>query len=464
MGLRSGRGVWNRELREMKKENLLTLLIALGLILGVLVGQFLLFDSSLSDEALRGAARPWQTAGEIIFIRPLMMMIVPLVFVSVAVGVASIGNPQRLGLVGGATLLFYLCSMAAAVTVGLTLVTLIAPGVGVDAASLTGAAAGAFESGGISARISGGPSDVGSSFVGLVYSMIPGNFLKAAVEGETLPVVVGGIIFGLALVLGGEKCRVTIQALEGAFEALIRLVMWVIWLAPVGIFFIVAGRVGQVGLVNLVGPLGWYVLTVVLGLVIQGVIVLPLALWILGKTNPYRFMWAVRKVIVTAFSTASSAATLPVSLEECQTVGRCSRRASNFVIPLGATINMDGTALYQAVAVVFLFQMFGFDLTLGQMIIILVTATLAAVGAAGIPSAGLVTMAIVINAVNASLGAIGGEGARTLPMYTVGIILGVDRVLDMCRTAVNVWGDCVGARIITRIAPDEDDERERALA
>ncbi len=448
----------------MKRENLLTLLIALGLVLGVLVGQFMLFDASLSEEALRSAAKPWQTAGEVIFIRPLMMMIVPLVFVSVAVGVASIGNPHRLGIIGGATLLFYLGSMVVAVGLGLALVTVIAPGVGVDAASLTSAGAGAFESGGIGARISGGPSDVGSSFVGLIYSMIPNNFLQAAVEGNTLPVVVGGVVIGLALVLGGEKCRVTIQALEGAFEALIRLVMWVIWLAPIGIFFIVAGRVGQVGLANLVGPLGWYVLTVVLGLFIHGFFLLPLALWLLGKTNPYRFMWAVRKVLVTAFSTASSAATLPVSLEECQTVGRCSRRATNFVIPLGATVNMDGTALYQAVAVVFLFQMLGFSLSFGQMVIILVTATLAAIGAAGIPSAGLITMAIVINAVNASLGAIGGEGARTLPMYTVGIILGVDRVLDMCRTAVNVWGDCVGAKIITRIAPDEEEERENALA
>lgn len=447
-----------------KKENLLTLLIVLGLVLGAIVGQFLLYDASLSDEALRDAARPWQVAGEVIFIRPLMMMIVPLVFVSVAVGVASIGNPQKLGIVGGATVLFYLGSMALAVALGLALVSVIKPGVGVDESALLSSGVSAFESGGISERIAGGPANVGGSFLGLIYSMVPNNFLQAAVEGNTLPVVIGGIIIGLALVLGGEKCKITIQVLEGAFEALIKLVMWIIWLAPLGIFFIVAGRVGQVGLVNLVGPLGWYVLTVVLSLLIHGAVLLPIVLKLLGKTNPYKFMWSVRKVIITAFSTASSTATLPVTLEECQTSGGCSKRATNFVVPLGATINMDGTALYQAVAVVFLFQMLDFDLTLGQMVIILVTATLAAVGAAGIPSAGLITMAIVINAVNASLSAVGGEGARTLPMYTVGIILGVDRVLDMCRTAVNVWGDCIGAKIITRIAPDDEEEREKALA
>lgn len=446
------------------KENLLTLLIVIGLACGVLVGQFVLYDASHTEEALRSAAQPWHTAGEVIFIRPLMMMIVPLVFVSVAVGVASIGNPQKLGVIGGATLLYYLSTMAAAVALGLVLVSFVKPGVGVDAAALQSSGMSAFESGGISAKIAGGPSDVGGSFVGLIYSMIPNNFLAAAVEGNTLPVVIGGIVIGLALVLGGEKSRLTIQVLEGAFEALIRLVMWVIWLAPLGIFFIVAGRVGQVGLANLVGPLGLYVLTVVLGLLLHGAVVLPLVLWALGKTNPYRFMWAVRKVLITAFSTASSTAMLPVTLEECQTAGQCSKRATNFVIPLGATINMDGTALYQAVAVVFLFQMLQFDLTLAQMVIILVTATLAAIGAAGVPSAGLITMAIVINAVNASMSAVGGESARTLPMWTVGIILGVDRVLDMCRTAVNVWGDCVGARIVTRLAPDDEDDREKALA
>lgn len=446
------------------KENLLTLLIILALLLGVVVGQFLLYDASLSDEALRSASRPWQTIGEVIFIRPLMMMIVPLVFVSVAVGVASIGNPQKLGIIGGATILYYLTTMAIAVSLGLALVTIVKPGVGVDAATLQTSGMSAFESGDIQAKISGGPSDVGGSFVSLIYSMVPNNFLQAAVEGNTLPVVIGGIVIGLALVLGGEKCKLAIKVLEGFFEALIRLVLWVIWLAPLGIFFIVAGRVGQVGLVNLVGPLGWYVFTVVLGLALHGFVVLPIILWTLGKGNPYRFLWAVRKVMITAFSTASSTATLPVSLEECQTTGGCSKRATNFVIPLGATINMDGTALYQAVAVVFLFQMFEFDLSLAQMLVILVTATLAAIGAAGVPSAGLITMAIVINAVNASMAAIGGEHARTLPLWTVGIILGVDRVLDMCRTAINVWGDCVGAKLITRIAPDDEDEREKALA
>jgi len=448
----------------MKKENLLTLLIVAALVLGVIVGQWGIYDPSLSAEALRSRAAPWQAIGDLIFIRPLMMLIVPLVFVSVLVGVTSIGNPQRLGLVGGATLLYYLTTMAAAVVLGLVLATVIRPGVGVDAENLKTAGLSAFESGGVESKIGTGPSDVGGSFMSLLQQMLPRNALEAAVQGNTLAVVIVGILLGLALVLSGENGKPAIRFFDSLFHALLKIVLWVIWLAPIGIFCIVAGRVGQEGLGQLIGPLAMYVLTVILGLLIHGLVTLPLVLWLLTRVNPYSFLIAIRKVWLTAFSTASSSATLPISIEETQRVGGCSKRASNFVLPLGATINMDGTALYQAVAVVFLFQMLDFDLTITQQLIILVTATLAAIGAAGIPSAGLITMAIVINAVNASLSAVGGEGARTLPLWSIGIILGVDRVLDMCRTAVNVWGDCVGARLITRLAPDTEDAREQALA
>jgi Na+/H+-dicarboxylate symporter len=158
----------------------------------------------------------------------------------------------------------------------------------------------------------------------------------------------------------------------------------------------------------------------------------------------------MKPALLTAFGTDSSSATLPVTIETAIDEAECSENASNFVLPLGSTINMDGTALYEAVAVVFLFQLYGIDLEFSQLVLVVITATLAAVGAAGIPSAGLVTMVIVIAAVNGSL----GEGVQ-LPIAAIGVILGVDRILDMCRTTVNVWGDAVGARIMTRIAPDE---------
>lgn len=446
----------------MKKENLLTVLIVGALALGVLVGQFLLFDASMTAEALQSRVQPWHIAGELVFIRPLFMLIIPLVFASVVVGVTSIGDPQRLGLIGGATALYYFLTTMVAVVLGLALVSLIQPGVGVPFQQMETAGQQVFQSD-VEGRLAGRPGDVGGSFLSLLYQMVPDNPLRSAVDREVLGVVVFSILLGLALVMTGEKAKPTIRVIEGLFHALMKLVTWIIWLAPIGVLCIVAARVGEKGLASLLGPLGMYVVTVVVGLLLHVAVILPLVLWGLTRINPYAYLWRLRKVIVTAFSTASSNATLPVTIEECQTTGGCSKRATNFVIPLGATINMNGTALYEAVAVSFLFQMFGIELTLTQQLIILITATLAAIGAAGIPAAGLVTMAIVINAVNASMAAVGGENAQQLPLWTIGIILGVDRVLDMCRTVVNVCGDAIGARIMTRLAPDEQEELEKAL-
>lgn len=452
----------------MKKENVLTVLILVALVVGVLIGQYALFepvtarlgaDPAAVGKALKDAAEPWRTVGDLTFIRPLRALVIPLVFVSVLTGVTSIGNPKRLGLIGGATLLYYLGTTLLAVALGLALVNTIRPGSGVSSAALATSGQSAFTAEGIAGKVSGGPSTVGGSFVALLQDLVPSNVLKAAVEGNTLSVIVCAVVLGLALVLAGPVARPVIAVLEGLSAALLKVVMWVIWLAPVGILCLVAARVGEVGLGQLVGPLAKYMLVVVVGLVIHLFAVLPAILALLGRCNPYRFLWSMRRVIVTAFSTSSSNATLPVTMEECRANG-CSARAVSFVVPLGATVNMNGTALYEAVAVSFLFQMFAaenpaFNIGLVQQVIILVTATLAAIGAAGIPGAGLVTMAIVIGAVNNSLKGTLGEGAPQLPLWTIGIIIGVDRVLDMCRTVVNVMGDAIGARIITRLAPDE---------
>ncbi|MFZ9689270.1 MAG: dicarboxylate/amino acid:cation symporter, partial [Phycisphaerales bacterium] len=173
-----------------------------------------------------------------------------------------------------------------------------------------------------------------------------------------------------------------------------------------------------------------------------------------ARVNPFDFMWRMKRALLTAFGTDSSSATLPVTIETAQDEAGCSKRASGFVLPLGATVNMDGTALYEAVAVVFLFQLYGIALGGAEFVVVVVTATLAAVGAAGIPSAGLVTMVLVVQAVNASLG---NDPARSLPIEAIGIIIGVDRILDMVRTMVNVQGDMTGARLLTRLAPDDPD-------
>ena len=443
----------------MRKDTILTVLILLSLAAGVLWGQFGLFDANATEEVIAQAVQPYQEIGDLVFIRPLRMMIIPLVFVSVVVGVCAIGDPERLGLLGGATLVFYFSTMVAAVILGQVLVNITAPGAGVDPEAFQSEAEIAFATKheAVEAGQAGG---VAGAFQNLLQDMIPTNPIQSAANGSTLSMVTVGIFFGIALVMTRDPARPVIAVFEGMFQAMIKLVTWIIWLAPIGIFFIVAAKVGQTGFQKLVGPIGLYGLTVVLGLLVHMLVTLPLILWLFGRTNPYAYLLAVRKPVLMAFSTASSSATLPITIEECQLRGGCSKRAANFVLPLGATVNMDGTALYQAVAVTFLFQMFGIDLTLTQQMSILITAVLAAVGAAGIPSAGLVTMAIVIGAVNQSLMR---QGEEPLPMWTIGIILGVDRILDMCRTAVNVWGDAVGARLITRLAPDTEDERAKAL-
>jgi len=443
----------------MKKENLLTILILLALVAGVLVGQFVLFQPDATAAKAGESVALLKAIGDYTFLRPLQMLIVPLVFVAVISGVTSIGNPKQLGLVGGSTVAYYVGTTLLAVVLGLILVNVINPGHGVRAADLRleGDATFAKE---VASKIEGRPEDVGASFRNLLNSVVPTNPIEAMVKPDIISVVVFAGILGLGLVCVGEAGRPVIRGVDGLFQAMVVLVRWVIWAAPVGVFCIVAARVGETGLARLVGPLTMYMVTVVAGLGIHLFLVLPVVLWVLGRTNPYVFLWRVRKVVLTAFSTASSNATLPVTIEECQRVGGCSKRATAFVIPLGSTINMNGTALYEAVAVSFLFQLFAaenpqFALSIGQQLVILVTATLAAIGAAGIPAAGIVTMTIVITSVNGTLQAIHGPDAVQLPLAAIGIIVGVDRILDMCRTVVNVMGDAIGARIITRLAPDE---------
>ena len=268
------------------------------------------------------------------------------------------------------------------------------------------------------------------------------------------------LLLGVVLTTIGSKGQPVIAVFDGVFTAIMKLVDWILWLAPVGVFCLVVWTVADIGFYSLIGPLGKFIATVVAGLGIHGLIVLPAILWVFGRVNPYRFMHQMRQALMTAFGTDSSSATLPVTIECAERLGGVSKRAAGFVLPLGATVNMDGTALYEAVAVVFLFQCYGVELGMTQLAIIVITATLAAVGAAGIPSAGLVTMVIVVEAVNNSLGL---TGDQRLPLASVGIILGVDRILDMCRTTVNVWGDAVGAKIISRIAPDPLDAQSAPI-
>jgi Na+/H+-dicarboxylate symporter len=309
----------------------------------------------------------------------------------------------------------------AAVLVGLIAVNLLQPGAGAPA-------------------MAGDVPDVVRTHVtigSILLNMVPANPVKAMAEMQILPLIVFSLLFGAVLTTMGEKGKPLMDLFESLNEAMMRLTDWVIQLAPVGVFALLAAVVVETG-PGIFANLGKYMATVLLGLTVHALITLPLLLKLVGGANPIRFFGRVAPALTTAFSTASSSATLPLTIDCVETKAKVPSRVASFVLPLGATINMDGTALYESVAAVFIAQVYGIDLSLGQQVLIFLTATLAAIGAAGIPSAGLVTMAIVLNAVG-------------LPLEGIGMILAVDRILDMCRTSVNVWGDTVGCVVVARL-------------
>ncbi|MCK5382094.1 MAG: dicarboxylate/amino acid:cation symporter, partial [Candidatus Latescibacteria bacterium] len=349
------------------------------------------------------------------------MIIVPLILASVVTGVAGIGDVRNLGRIGGKTILYYLTTTGISVIIGLILVNLVRPGVGAD----IGLSA-------IPERLKEG----GPSLLDTMLRIVPTNPFQALAEADVLPLIAFALIFGAVLTTLGEKGRTLIGFFDGLNEAMLKITDLVMRLAPLGVFALMADIVGHTG-IGVLKPLIKYMAVVLIGLLIHGAGVLPLLLHGLGKTSAFAFAKQMSSALATAFTTSSSSASLPVSMECAEENAGLPNRIVSFVLPLGATINMDGTALYESVAAIFIAQAYGIELTLGSQIVIFLTATLAAIGAAGIPGAGLVTMAVVLKAVG-------------LPLEGIGLVLAVDRILDMCRTTVNVWGDCVGAAVIAR--------------
>ena len=355
-----------------------------------------------------------------IFLRLLKMTIAPLIFASVYVSAAGLGSLSRLKAVGGKTLAFYLSTTSLSVATGLLVVNLLRPGTSPEI----------------------GPSEISLKSLTLselILSLIPQNPVKSVAEGEVLPIIFFALLFGFAtLALSPEKRERLFPFFEALNDALLVLIRWIIYLTPLGVWAIVGGIVAQKGL----GPLfklSEYVLCVVAGLFFHAAVTLGSLLYFLGKESPWSYFLRVREAVLVAFSTASSSATLPISLEVAEEKASIPKKIAGFVLPLGATINMDGTALYEAVAAIFIANVYHLSLNFSQQVLIFLTATLASIGAAGIPSAGLVTMTLVLQAVG-------------LPLEGIGLILAVDRFLDMLRTAVNVWGDLIGAKIIARLS------------
>lgn len=360
-----------------------------------------------------------------LFLNALKMTIIPLVIASVVSGIGSLGDIRQLGKMGGYTLVYYLSTTALAVFIGLLVVNWIQPGIGIQ---LTQTEVPEH----ILSKQDTGISDI-------VLSLISPNLVTAASQTELLPLIVFAIIFAMALTTVGDKSRPVFDVFDGINEAMMKLVIWIMHFAPIGIFALIAARLGSVGggeqFMAEIRAVGLHVVTVLMGLLIHAVVLLLILFFVAGRGIDY--LLGMARALVTAFGTASSSATLPLTME-CARENKVDPKAVKFVLPLGATINMDGTALYEAAAVMFIAQAYGIELSLMQQGIVFITATLAAIGAAGIPEAGLVTMVIVLTAVG-------------LPLEGIALLLAVDWFLDRFRTTVNVWGDSVGAAVINRL-------------
>ncbi len=440
------------EKRRSIRENLITWLILVGLVLGGIAGEFVY--SAFDTESANSAIAAFHFVGNDIFLGLLKMVIVPLIISSVITGIASIGDVRTLGAIGSKTLLYYVTTMVIAVVIGLGVVTLIDPGSSISPEQLTSASETFEESDVVRSKITGNadrPGGLGDAVVQIIRTMIPTNPLAAAADPgiAALPVIFFSILFaGVLTTLGGRQ-RVVVSFFEVIFEAMTKLVHLILYLAPLGVLALVAWSVARIGLDAFAGGMLVYAQTVISGLLLHGLVILPLVFYLFTRENPYIYLHRMRRALMTAFGTDSSSATLPVTIETAVVEGGCSRKAAGFVLPLGATINMDGTALFETVAIIFIAQAFGVELTLQQMIVIALMATVTAVGAAGIPSASLVMIPVIIAAVNQMVPA----GGVMIPIEGIGLILGIDRLLDMCRTTVNVWGDAVGAYIVSRGEP-----------
>ncbi len=372
------------------------------------------------------------------FLNGLKMIIVPLILSSIIVGVAGIGSGGNLGALGGKTLLFYAATTLAAIMVGLLLINVVGPGY-IDGEPVGDMLALDSSSDELVAIAEGrGPGDVAK----VMLSMVPPNIVKAAAEGQMLGIIFFALLFGYFMTqLKHELADPLFKFWDGVFHVMMRMTEWIMKFAPIGVYGLVAKVVAEAGF-GAVRPLAVFALTVIAALLIHATVVLPLLLRYVGKVSPYKMFPAMAPAMLTAFSTASSSATLPITMECVEDNVGVSNKISSFVLPLGATVNMNGTALYECAAAMFLAQAYGLDLTFGVQFSIVFVALLTSVGVAGVPSASLVAIAII-------LGVVG------LPMEAIGVLLVFDRVLDMARTSINIFGDACCATIVARLNGEE---------
>lgn len=415
-----------------KKKRGLTTQIFIGLFLGLLVGiVFNLFvpSSYIKDTILVNGIFDVLGQG---FIRLMQMLVVPLVFFSLVTGAMSMGDTKKLGKIGVKTLVFYLFTTALAITLALLLASFIKPGVGIDLSKVSQAA-------------QADPAKA-VSIKDTVLNLIPTNPIQAMAEGNMLQIIFFALLVGIILANLGEKAHNVANIFEEFNDIMMDMTMIVMKFAPIGVFALITKTFATLGLSAIFSMLK-YMLTVVLGLVLQLLLVYMVLLTIFVKVNPFKFLKKFFPVLGFAFSTSSSNATVPMNINKLEELG-VSRKISSFTIPLGATINMDGTAIMQGVAVVFAANAYGMQLTPQNFLTVIAAATLASVGTAGIPSVGLITLSMVFNSIG-------------LPISAIAMIMGIDRILDMIRTAINITGDAVCTVIVANSSGEEYFDRKK---
>jgi len=386
----------------------ISLALVLGLVCGVILNQ-------TGNGHLAAYVKP---VGDL-FVQAIKMLVVPLVFVSLVTGVASLQNLPTMGRLSIKTFTLYLGTTAVAITLGLVLATVFQPGAGVEL--------------GTAKEVS---AKTAPTIAQIIVGLVPANPVEAFAQGNVLQIIVFAILFGISITLAGQAAQPVRVFFEASAEVIYKLTSIVISFAPYGVFALMTWVAGTYGLDMLV-PLAKLIALVYAGCILHVIVVYGGLLKFVARLNPIRYFQGSVEPAVVAFTSTSSAGTLPVSMMAVERNLGVSRSVSSFVLPLGATINMDGTALYQGVCAVFIAQAFGVDLSLGQYVTIILTATLASIGTAGVPGAGLIMLSLVLTSVG-------------LPLEGVALIAGIDRILDMARTATNVAGDCAVSCVVAR--------------
>ncbi len=392
--------------------------ILIGMLLGLIVGLLLNFyvtDPFIKDIVLMNNV--FYLGGNL-FIKLMKMLVVPLVFFSIVVGVASISDIRTIGSIGGTTILIYLITTALAVTIALMIGMYIQPGAGLHMSDIGGAS----------------NLTMNQTMTDTILNLVPDNPFSSLATGDMLPVIIFGLLIGIILAKLREETETFNKIFTEGNKIMMEMTSIVMKFAPIGVFCLMAKTFGGLGFDGIL-PLGKYFVCVLIGLAIQGFVVYPSLLVLFTRLNPIKFFKRFFSVMFFAFSSSTSNATIPLNMEKLHEMG-VSRDVSSFTIPLGATINMDGTAIMQGVAVMFAAQAYGIDLGTSALLTVIFTAVMASVGTAGVPSVGLVTLTMVFNSVG-------------LPVQAIGVIFGIDHILDMFRTAINVTGDAICTIIVS---------------